>query len=96
MSAFDDKEISHVLVLIAMEAEAKPLLDSLHLVKQDVKVPFAPFHVFTGEYKGKQLTVVTNGKDSRFNVDNVGTTSGTTNSIYIFPRFLFLIHYTNI
>lgn len=76
MSDFGDKEISRVLVLIAMEAEARPLLDSLQLQKVDVKIPFAPFVVYNGDYNGKSLTVVTNGKCGRFNVDNVGTTPG--------------------
>lgn len=76
MSEFGDKEISRVLVLIAMEAEARPLLDHLQLKQVDVKIPFAPFLVYTGDYKGKTLTVVTNGKCGRFNVDNVGTTPG--------------------
>lgn len=72
----DDKEIKRVLVLIAMEAEARPLLDSLQLAKVAVNVPFAVFEVYQGDYKGTLLTVVTNGKDTRFNVDNVGTTPG--------------------
>lgn len=59
-----------------MEAEATPLLDSLQLNKVSIKVPFAPFHMYQGIYKHQQITVVTNGKDARFNVDNVGTTSG--------------------
>jgi len=77
MSSFNDKEISRVLVLIAMEAEARPLLDALQLSKLPSTVPFAAFEIYQGEYKGKTVTVVTNGKDTRFNVDNVGTTPGT-------------------
>ncbi len=76
MAQFDDKEINRVLVLIAMEAEARPLLDALQLTKLPMNVPFAAFELYQGEYKGKILSVVTNGKDARFNVDNVGTTPG--------------------
>jgi hypothetical protein len=76
MTQFEDKEISHVLIIIAMEAEAEPLMNHLNLTKIPNKIPFAPFELHQGEYKGKQLTVVTNGKDARFKVDNVGTTSG--------------------
>mmetsp|Transcript_43100 Transcript_43100/g.85555 ORF Transcript_43100/g.85555 Transcript_43100/m.85555 type:complete len:249 (+) Transcript_43100:54-800(+) len=82
MSKFTDKTISSVLILIAMEAEAKPLLDSLQLAKVNSKVPFAPFHIFSGDYKGTNVTLVTNGKDARFNVDNVGTTSGALSAFY--------------
>lgn len=75
-AVYPDKELSHVLIMIAMEAEAQPLLDHLKLEQVPVKVSFARFLVYTGQYKGKQLTVVTNGKCSRFNVDKVGTTPG--------------------
>ena len=86
MSKFTDKTISSVLILIAMKAEAKPLLDSLQLAKVTSKVPFAPFHIFSGDYKGTNVTLVTNGKDARFNVDNVGTTSGGCQRKYFIPR----------
>jgi hypothetical protein len=76
MSNFTDKTISNVLILIAMEAEGRPLLDHLQLNKVDCKVPFAPFQIYTGAYKGTNVTVVTNGKCTRFNVDKVGTTPG--------------------
>jgi hypothetical protein len=76
MSNFVDKKINRILILVAMEAEAQPLLDALQLSKVPAKVPFAPFQVFSGSYKGHHVTVVTNGKDARFKVDNVGTTPG--------------------
>lgn len=76
MASFEDKEIKRVLVIIAMEAEARPLFDSMHLPKIAVNVPFAAFEVHQGEHNGIMLTVVTNGKDSRFGVCNVGTTPG--------------------
>jgi len=89
MASFEDKEIKRVLVIIAMEAEAQPLFDSMHLPKIAVNVPFAAFEVHQGEHNGIMLTVVTNGKDSRFGVCNVGTTPGTCCSRYLI-KVLFL------
>lgn len=34
------------------------------------------YHLYVGDYKGKQVAVVTNGIDKRFKVDNVGTIAG--------------------
>lgn len=88
MATFEDKEIKRVLVIIAMEAEARPLFDSMHLAKVDVNVPFAAFEVHQGEHNGIMLTVVTNGKDVRFGVCNVGTTPGN-NYIYFITLSVF-------
>jgi len=33
----------------------------------------APFHCFEGDHEGHKITVVTNGKDKKYGVDNVGS-----------------------
>jgi len=52
MTSFD-REINKVLLVIAMEAEAKPLLDSLQLQQvvpvQEQSLQYAPFHLYQGE-----------------------------------------------
>jgi purine nucleoside permease len=54
MTSFD-REINKVLLVIAMEAEAKPLLDSLQLQQvvhaQEQSLQYAPFHLYQGEKK---------------------------------------------
>jgi 5'-methylthioadenosine nucleosidase len=67
-----------VLVAIAMEAEATPLVEHLNLEKHDDLFPSnTPFVAFKGTHPrtGTKVTVVTNGKDSvhETGVDNVGT-----------------------
>lgn len=68
--------INNVVIAIAMEAEAKPLIEHLGL-KRDHEFfsSTSPFQAFRGEHEECTLTVVTNGKDSvhSTNVDNVGT-----------------------
>ena len=65
--------VQHVLVVIAMEAEAEPLLKRLNLASVACQVQHAPCVLYSGTYNGCTVSVVTNGKCGRFNVDNVGT-----------------------
>jgi 5'-methylthioadenosine nucleosidase len=67
--------IKNVLILIAMEAEAAPLIKHLGLsaVASDDTGTFIPCQFYTGLYKDTVITVATNGKCLRFGVDNVGT-----------------------
>jgi 5'-methylthioadenosine nucleosidase len=66
----------HVLIMIAMEAEAAPFLKELGLQKTEVKHPWAPFNLYSGNHKGMKVSVCVNGKASEAagGVDNVGTT----------------------
>eukprot|EP01041_Mallomonas_annulata_P000161 gene161-272_t len=66
--------VRNVLVCIAMEAEALPLIERLNLKNLSSIDSTAPCELYSGEYKGCTINVVTNGKDRRFGVDNVGTT----------------------
>jgi 5'-methylthioadenosine nucleosidase len=71
--------VKSILVIIAMDAEAKPFLEKMALPKRtDLKYPGLAIDthqgvVTLGEHT-VQLTVVTNGKCGKFGVDNVGTT----------------------
>jgi len=77
------KEINNVLVVIAMEAEAKPFVDYLSLKEDTAFFPEqVPFKAFTGSHNDCDVTVVTNGKDEAHGtgVDNVGTVPAALNS----------------
>ncbi len=76
MASFQDKEIKHVVLLIAMEAEGKPLIEALGLHKIDLENKISPCIIYQGEYHNGTLSVVLNGKDKRYEVDSVGTTPG--------------------
>jgi 5'-methylthioadenosine nucleosidase len=65
--------IKHVLIVIAMEAEAAPLLEKLKLSIIPSTAKNSPCLLYSGSYKGCTVSVVTNGKCSKFGVDNVGT-----------------------
>lgn len=69
----DDKVVQNVLIMIAMEAEAEPLLKKLNLKQVPCNSATAPCVMYTGLYNGCTVSVVTNGKCQRHGVDNVGT-----------------------
>lgn len=65
--------IQSVVVMVAMEGEAMPLIEQLGLERQaNYFGHAAPFHCFSGTYKGGlKVAVVTNGKDRTYGCDNV-------------------------
>ena len=71
-----DVIICSVLIAIAMEAEAAPLIRNLLLELQDDFFPTnTPYLAYQGKYKSCNITVITNGKDKVHGtgVDNIGT-----------------------
>jgi 5'-methylthioadenosine nucleosidase len=67
--------VKTVAVIVAMEAEAAPLIERLGLKKQE-KSPFAgplPAVVFSGAVGDATVHVCTNGPAQGFGVDSVGT-----------------------
>ena len=68
--------VKHILVLIAMEEEAKPFVEhhKLAKIKIDTNVPSVAYQ---GLLHDATLTVVVNGVDSTSGVSNVGTVPGT-------------------
>lgn len=70
------KNISNVVISIAMEDEASPIINKLGLQFDDSMFPpSVPFRAFRGWYEKCQITLVTNGQDTVYGtgVDNVGT-----------------------
>ncbi|KAK9802959.1 hypothetical protein WJX72_010723 [[Myrmecia] bisecta] len=74
-STKSDTAVKTVLVLIAMEAEASPLVETLGTAQDEPpRIPKpAPCVSFSGTYKGLSVHVVHNGKCRVHGVDNVGT-----------------------
>lgn len=79
MSSFNtDRVVKHVLLIIAMEAEAKHLMEDLKLNKVEATTANCPAMYHTGMYKDCLVSVVTNGKCKTTGVDLVGTNGGMT------------------
>jgi len=68
-------KVDHVVVHIAMLAEANPMIEAMGL-KELASDPFPgvyPARAFQGSVGGAKVTVVANGTDAQFGVDCVGT-----------------------
>ncbi|CAL1385116.1 unnamed protein product [Linum trigynum] len=71
------RPISSILIIIAMQTEATPLVNKFQL-KEDLDSVFpkgAPWVRYYGTYKDLQINLVWPGKDSTLGVDCVGTVS---------------------
>uniref|UniRef100_A0A6S9GE08 Nucleoside phosphorylase domain-containing protein n=1 Tax=Heterosigma akashiwo TaxID=2829 RepID=A0A6S9GE08_HETAK len=69
-----DGKINRIMVIIAMQAEAQPLIDCLGLTEQSsVFSGPLPAKCFSGLVDGCNVDVVVNGQDPKFGNDSVGT-----------------------
>ena len=82
-----DSPIKVVLVLIAMEAEAKPFIEALGLIEVST-MGQVPCRAFKGTVGHLTVVCVRNGNDIRHSVDNVSTKLCQCISKYM---FIFLI-----
>ncbi|KAK1261393.1 5'-methylthioadenosine/S-adenosylhomocysteine nucleosidase 1 [Acorus gramineus] len=78
-TAGDGKPISTIVIIIAMQTEALPLVDKFRLTEDPDSVfpngvPWVRFH---GMYKDLQVNIIWPGKDLHLGVDSVGTISAS-------------------
>ncbi|CAN6463524.1 unnamed protein product [Victoria cruziana] len=79
LPAGQERPISTVVIIIAMQTEALPLVNSLQLV-EDKNPPFphgVPWVRYVGSYKDLKINLIWPGKDTLFGVDSVGTVSAS-------------------
>jgi 5'-methylthioadenosine nucleosidase len=69
--------IGHVCLLIALQAEADPLIRHLGLAEGTPPVPGFPMRRFGGTAGGLRVDLLTNGTDARCGTDRVGTDAAT-------------------
>jgi 5'-methylthioadenosine nucleosidase len=70
----DDKVIRHVLIVIAMEAEAAPFIKAQEMRRVENECKHAPCMMYSSDHSsGHVVSLVLNGKCSQHGVDNVGT-----------------------
>ncbi|CAH9056631.1 unnamed protein product [Cuscuta europaea] len=78
-SPVDNRPISTIVIVIAMQTEATPLVNKFQLA-EDVDSPFpkgVPWVRYYGNYKDLIINIVCPGKDSVLGVDSVGTVSAS-------------------
>lgn len=64
--------LRRIVLVVAMEEEAKPMIEGMKLVKR-AGIAGAPTLIYEGDYKGAQVAVVNPGRDSKLGVNLVGT-----------------------
>ena len=66
-----------ICFIVAMAAEAKPLIQHFGLMHQGGRFGQAPSQVYQGNYKNIEITLVTNGKDADTGFDYIGCEAAT-------------------
>ncbi|RYH29380.1 hypothetical protein EON65_08660 [archaeon] len=92
MAYFDaEKTVHHIVLVVAMEAEADPFLKAFDLQPYQFKEPmFLPCQAYQGKISDDGLvSVIVFGKDRRFGVDSVGTTGGKTTFLCFLYDFVY-------
>ncbi|XP_071715766.1 5'-methylthioadenosine/S-adenosylhomocysteine nucleosidase-like [Rutidosis leptorrhynchoides] len=74
-----NRPISTIVIIIAMQTEALPLVDSFQLTEDlnslfPIGTPWVRYH---GTYKGLNINIIWPGKDAVLGVDSVGTVSAS-------------------
>jgi 5'-methylthioadenosine nucleosidase len=88
--------VQTIAVIIAMEAEAMPLVEHLGLKKVEPS-PFAgplPAVCYSGAVNGAAVHVCTNGKSPAFGVDCVGTVPAALTAYGILQAVATLVHFS--
>lgn len=65
--------IRTILMVIAMEEEAAPIIQLLHLSSIPPLDPKLPMKAYSGTYGNLNIKLILNGKDPKYGVQNVGT-----------------------
>lgn len=71
------KPIQKVLVVVAMDTEAQPIIDQLHLHPLPHSFSDLPMHGYTGQQGKIKLLLMVNGQDPVHKVQNIGTEAAT-------------------
>lgn len=77
LPSIDKIHISKVLIVVAMDTEAKPIISSLNLHKMTHSFPQLPMQGYVGKYKKLDILLITNGIDPVNHVQNIGTQAAT-------------------
>lgn len=73
-----EKVVNHILVIMAMEAEASHFIEQEDLKAVDSLPSHGTAKIYQGTLRGCKVSLILPGKDADLNVDNVGTVPGTS------------------
>ncbi len=81
------KKFENICFVVAMYAEAQPIIDALELVEDQSFCPKHPMRAWTGKYRNLQLSLVINGKDPETGLDLIGTQAATLATQFAVEKF---------
>lgn len=82
-----EKPVENIAILVAMRAEADPLIQSLQLKKVNVGLPpQLRLQAYQGEVLHKKIHLIVNGIDPDYSVDQVGTEAAAVSACNIITR----------
>ncbi|PWD98747.1 phosphorylase family protein [Marinilabilia rubra] len=80
-------KFDNITIVVAMEAEAKPVIEKLNLEEDHSYCPGMPMLGWTGHFNGIKLSLVINGKDPETNLDLIGTQAATLATDYAISHY---------
>src|SRR5262245_28664327 len=80
--------IEKILILVAMQAEADPIIRTLHLQPSQQSIDAQlPFKAYEHCHPNQQIFLLVSGADPRYEVDNIGTQAATLMTYVGIERF---------
>lgn len=80
-------KFENITIVVAMEAEARPVIEELKLKEDLSYCPGMPMRGWIGQYRGIKLSLVINGKDPETNLDLIGTQAATLATDYAIKHY---------
>lgn len=80
-------EIKKILLVVAMNQEAQPIIKSLDLHPSRQMFSRLPMRSYTGHYANKEIFLIKNGTDPIHGVENIGTQPATLSTYLGIERF---------
>jgi nucleoside phosphorylase len=81
-------KIKHICFIIAMAGEARPLIEHYGLEPVTTIWPdFTPMSAYQKNYRHGKITLIINGHDERYDIDNIGTQAATLASYLAIQYF---------
>lgn len=81
------KSIKKVLLVVAMNTEAEPIIKAFNLKKSTVQFDGLPMQSYSGKYAKLDIFMMVNGMDPMYKVENVGTQPATLSTYLGIKRF---------
>lgn len=89
------RQVKKVLLVVAMDSEAQPIIHALHLKPLKHSFSGLPMRGYEGKQGDKSILLIENGQDPIHNVQNIGTQAATLSTYlgieYFHPDFIISI-----